>query len=487
MRQNSRLIYFFSPKLLQTKKRKSPEAHSKAKPAPAQSKKPKITEVSVEAQDEDDDDDWVNTKTFEPSPKPARETAAEKPAELTPAADTDRKVPKQLAAIKKSGTSKKSQDETDDAMDVEPVEKAKPKPAPKKASASKVDKQAVMQADGGSSEEKPAKAADSKPSSKETTKKKSADTEPKPQTKPVAKKAALKKAHKNSDEDDASEEITKPPKAKPEIKSPKKVKLPPADKKEKEKEKDNVKQKVHEPKKSPQKKPKQKVAEADAGHHGRLFRVAYSRCSDEQLETLSSLVSDKKKSALRCVVVDDVDDNTTHLVLGKQERTLKVLKAIARGVWVVSFDWIEASNDANQWADEAKYEAVKSFPGCRKARECADAYKKSGSRDGLLFHGERFYVTGKTQPGPLELRPIIEKAGGTIVLSASSASIVIGGERITDKDISNPIVSVSVRVHFLFLVCDYLDVDWLGFLLLAVVIRFYCSLEKAREGGLPAA
>jgi microcephalin len=42
-------------------------------------------------------------------------------------------------------------------------------------------------------------------------------------------------------------------------------------------------------------------------------------------------------------VVDLVCETTTHVVSGGQRRTLNVLLGIARGCWVLSFEWVRGS------------------------------------------------------------------------------------------------------------------------------------------------
>lgn len=39
-------------------------------------------------------------------------------------------------------------------------------------------------------------------------------------------------------------------------------------------------------------------------------------------------------------VVDRVCESTTHVVSGGQRRTLNILLGIARGCWILSFEWV---------------------------------------------------------------------------------------------------------------------------------------------------
>jgi len=42
----------------------------------------------------------------------------------------------------------------------------------------------------------------------------------------------------------------------------------------------------------------------------------------------------------RFSVVDRIQEDTTHIVCGGNRRTIKLLLGIARGCWIVSFDWV---------------------------------------------------------------------------------------------------------------------------------------------------
>lgn len=42
-------------------------------------------------------------------------------------------------------------------------------------------------------------------------------------------------------------------------------------------------------------------------------------------------------------VVDTVCESTTHVVSGNPRRTLNILLGIARGCWILSFEWVRAA------------------------------------------------------------------------------------------------------------------------------------------------
>lgn len=88
----------------------------------------------------------------------------------------------------------------------------------------------------------------------------------------------------------------------------------------------------------------------------------------------------------------------THLILGEKKRTYKVLAAIARGLWIVSPDWIKDSIKQGKWLDEAKYES-KFYSGASKSRQI-----HSKNKD-LLFLNTKVYVNqGKLKLKDQELK-----------------------------------------------------------------------------------
>lgn len=55
-----------------------------------------------------------------------------------------------------------------------------------------------------------------------------------------------------------------------------------------------------------------------------------------------------------------MSEQTTHVVSLENRRTLNLMRGIIRGLWILSYDWIEKSLEANEWQPEELYE-MKSF------------------------------------------------------------------------------------------------------------------------------
>ncbi|XP_075412541.1 microcephalin isoform X3 [Tenrec ecaudatus] len=59
---------------------------------------------------------------------------------------------------------------------------------------------------------------------------------------------------------------------------------------------------------------------------------------------------------------EEVCESTTHVVTGKPCRTLNVLLGIARGCWILSYEWILWSLEMDHWISEEPFELSKFFP-----------------------------------------------------------------------------------------------------------------------------
>ncbi|XP_058178773.1 mediator of DNA damage checkpoint protein 1 [Anopheles ziemanni] len=56
------------------------------------------------------------------------------------------------------------------------------------------------------------------------------------------------------------------------------------------------------------------------------------------------------------IIEQDVSDNTTHLVSLEPRRTINLLRALVRGLWIVRYDWIVESFRARRWLPEEQFE-----------------------------------------------------------------------------------------------------------------------------------
>ena len=81
-----------------------------------------------------------------------------------------------------------------------------------------------------------------------------------------------------------------------------------------------------------------------------------------------------------------VTSNTTHLVCGQKKRTINTLKAMLRGCWILSKDWLLESLEEGQWLDETDYELLDFSPAVRELREERQMFR--GVFQSELFKGK---------------------------------------------------------------------------------------------------
>ena len=107
----------------------------------------------------------------------------------------------------------------------------------------------------------------------------------------------------------------------------------------------------------------------------------------------------------------------THVVCDTPMRTIKLMAAILRGVWVVSSKWVTESVAAKRWLPEEAYE-VTQYPGTKLSRE-AHAKTPAGESTPGLFAGMTFVIghTEHTNPTKSEVRELVVTGGGQALLT----------------------------------------------------------------------
>jgi len=150
------------------------------------------------------------------------------------------------------------------------------------------------------------------------------------------------------------------------------------------------------------------------------FFIVLSALSVENRTTLSDIAS--PLGGAQVLHHDFVPDKATHLVSGGNKRTVKLLQALAKGIWVLKSDWIYDSMEAGKWLPEEGYEAVDWFPGA-KASRLARAHQKKG-----LLHQIAIMVCGGVRVPLHSLERAIELAGGQCTKSYRNTDYCIVAE-----------------------------------------------------------
>ncbi|KFV08974.1 Microcephalin, partial [Tauraco erythrolophus] len=84
---------------------------------------------------------------------------------------------------------------------------------------------------------------------------------------------------------------------------------------------------------------------------------------------MTSMSSEKQNTVIQVVnklgdflFSDEVCETTSHVVTGSPRRTLNVMLGIARGCWIVSYEWVLWSLELGHWISEEPYELSSNFP-----------------------------------------------------------------------------------------------------------------------------
>ncbi|KFQ31457.1 Microcephalin, partial [Merops nubicus] len=84
---------------------------------------------------------------------------------------------------------------------------------------------------------------------------------------------------------------------------------------------------------------------------------------------MTSMSSEKQNTVIQVVkklgeflFSDGVCETTSHVVAGSPRRTLNVMLGIARGCWIVSYEWVLWSLEVGHWISEEPYELSSIFP-----------------------------------------------------------------------------------------------------------------------------
>ncbi|XP_059928606.1 microcephalin [Gadus macrocephalus] len=174
-----------------------------------------------------------------------------------------------------------------------------------------------------------------------------------------------------------------------------------------------------------------------AGRTGSTSADEASRMKMEQSKATRTLVTtsmstDTQKTVTEVVkllggfsVVDLVCETTTHVVSGGQRRTMNVLLGIARGCWILSFEWMLRSLEQRRWLPEEPYELSERFPAAPICR--LQQHLSAGEHQQDLFHFQpAIFVSQQSQPPPDSLVELIQLCGGTVCKTVRQAGLCVG-------------------------------------------------------------
>jgi len=145
--------------------------------------------------------------------------------------------------------------------------------------------------------------------------------------------------------------------------------------------------------------------------------ICCTGCTSEVQSTLHMIV----KEMGDCRSQTEIDATTTHLVLGRNTRTLKTIVAISRGIHLVHHNWLTESWTAGIWLDEDTFPVGDWFPGARPSRLA----RETGEQ--LIFSDKTFFIGTKTSFPEKTLQEVIEALGGRVCRLMEGVDICISG------------------------------------------------------------
>ncbi|XP_027629112.1 microcephalin isoform X2 [Tupaia chinensis] len=147
---------------------------------------------------------------------------------------------------------------------------------------------------------------------------------------------------------------------------------------------------------------------------------------------MTSMPSEKQNVIIQVVnklkgfsFAHEVCETTTHVLVGKPLRTLNVLLGLARGCWVLSYEWVLWSLEMGHWISEEPFELSNHFPAapiCRLERQLsAEQYQ------GTLFANQpMMFITPASSPPRAKLCELVQLCGGRVSGTPRQASIFVG-------------------------------------------------------------
>lgn len=159
------------------------------------------------------------------------------------------------------------------------------------------------------------------------------------------------------------------------------------------------------------------------------------------------------------VFSDEVCETTTHVIAGSPRRTLNIILGIARGCWIISYDWVLWSLECGHWIPEEPYELSDHYPGapiCRLQRHLsAGEYQQD-----LFSSVPAIFISPVSQPPCDKLSEVVQLCGGKVCKTLRPAKVCIGmftGKKPPDLEcVSEKWLLDSITQHKLLPLQNYL-------------------------------
>ena len=161
----------------------------------------------------------------------------------------------------------------------------------------------------------------------------------------------------------------------------------------------------------------------------------------------------------------------THLVMfGELKRTEKFLCAAAAGRWVLTPEYVRASNAAGRLLPFEDYEV--GAGGAHHPLAAAATFRRTQREAGLplVFAGKHFVIVGTTAPPPDILVAVVESGGGTAAAVAATAAelapdvAATAYVAVTTRGVDALDAPVVTPAYILDSVCATTDVEFASFM-----------------------
>ncbi|XP_058058682.1 microcephalin [Anopheles bellator] len=134
------------------------------------------------------------------------------------------------------------------------------------------------------------------------------------------------------------------------------------------------------------------------------------------------------KEALRTlggfIAEPDVTDNTTHLVTLEPRRTVNLLRALIRGLWIVRYEWIVESVRQERWLPEEQFE-VRDFSTAVQINRSERQAFGSNYRNALFADYGPFWISRRCAVPAEQLREILLLCRAKVAESRTKAKYLI--------------------------------------------------------------
>ena len=210
--------------------------------------------------------------------------------------------------------------------------------------------------------------------------------------------------------------------------------------------------------------PRKKKRRTSARGRQREYVLVATSLSAAELNAVLCAIATLNAAGLECVLEKEFSASTTHVLASygvarnaasgcpplRCVRTLKFLQGIAKGLWIVSPEWVVESARHRTWVQSIPYEIKAHLPsaassgtaaahatdGCDKAIYATRRARMRRARgEAALFHGVRVRIAGRFKQKGMRgvVRSLVELAGGSVLRGTHSVDeengvVVIRGD-----------------------------------------------------------